>query len=107
MAKMANVEEVYNEFLELVNNGKKPFEVIRFIDKEIKNVTDSMADDMVLALEEVQNIYEVYYQEEIFASDFIEKVGRDFESNEDIVNKAKGTEFRSWLKRLMLVAINL
>jgi len=98
--KDGNVEEVYNEFLELVNNGKKPFEVIRFIDKEIKNVTDSMADDMVLALEEVQNIYEVYYQEEIFASDFIEKVGRDFESNEDIVNKAKGTEFEELVKEI-------
>ena len=92
--------ETYNKLLELINDGK-PYELIEFVDKEIENVANSMADDMILALEEVQNIYEVYYQEEIFASDFNREIGSNFESNEDIIDNAKGTKFEDLVKEIV------
>ena len=93
--------ETYNKLLELINDGKNPYELIEFVDKEIRNVADDIADDMILALEEVLNIYESYYQGEIFASNFNREIGSNFESNEDIVDKAKGTEFESLVKEIV------
>ncbi|MDQ2087532.1 hypothetical protein RBH29_13955 [Herbivorax sp. ANBcel31] len=94
-------DKVYDDFLNLISSEKKPFELIDFMDKEISNVTSEKADNMILALEEVLNIYESYYQGEIFASDFIKEIGSEFESNEDIVDKAKGTEFESLVEEIV------
>lgn len=93
-------DELYDAFLELINNGQKPSEIIKFIDREIKNVTDTTADNMVLALEEVQNIYEGYYQQKIFDSEFIEKIGWDFTNNQEIVDKAKGTGLEELVREI-------
>lgn len=61
-------ERVYGNFMKMVDSGKKPFELIAYIDGEIEKVTVDRADEMILALEEVQYIFEDYYQQMFFGN---------------------------------------
>lgn len=64
----AESEKIFENYLKFIDSGKKPFELIAYIDAEIDRATADRAGEMILALEEVQYVFLDYYQQKFFGN---------------------------------------
>lgn len=95
-------ENIFEGFIKLVNNGKKPNELIIYIDREIDKVTMERADEMILALEEVQNVYKDNYQQNFFDRDFVSDISNAAlkGTDKDIIERINNESLKSIVKEI-------
>jgi hypothetical protein len=98
----AEAERIFAEYISMINKGGKPFELKRCIEAEIAKLPADKADEMILAFEEVQKVYESYYQQLVFD----EKYGNALNSaaskgmGSDIINRIEDEGLKTLLKEV-------
>jgi len=78
-----DIDEIIKQYNEMAKSDNEPYTLVKFIDENIKNVTEKEAVIMVLILEEVQKEYMPRYAEELFAD----------ENQSELLNISAGEQF--------------
>lgn len=95
-------DKIYESYMNLVNANKKPFELIAYLQREFNKVTMERADEMILALEEVQTAYENYYQQKFFGENEAKEISNAAKKglDADIIDRAKSENMKAILKEV-------
>ncbi|TYQ17789.1 UNVERIFIED_CONTAM: hypothetical protein Cloal_0161 [Acetivibrio alkalicellulosi] len=94
-------EALYDDFIMLAINGKKPFELIAFMDREISKISRENVDNIILAFEEVLKMYESYYQNEFFTSGLSVQISNDFNDSANAIETIKDDKLKSLAKEVI------
>lgn len=78
-----NSKKIMAEYVQMIEKEVKPYEVIFFIDDNMKKVSKENANEMIKELEEYQNIYAEKYTDMLFGEDFQIKLMRAFSTKID------------------------
>jgi|LSQX01.2.fsa_nt_gb hypothetical protein len=95
-------EKIFENFMKLVIRSAKPVELITYIDSQIGKVSQERADEMIMALEEVQDIFNEYYNGKLSNIDFHENGVHDAvvfkgKGGNDIIEMVKDEALKSLL----------
>lgn len=94
--------KVYGSFVKLADSGKKPSELATYIEKEIGKVSVDQADEIILALEEVQEMYREYYNQKFYHPDYAGEIlnAAVKGTGVDIIERVKDANLKVLLKEV-------
>jgi hypothetical protein len=95
-------ELIFSEFINMVNDGKKPSELKAYMDSEISKLPVDKADEMILAFEEIQSVYEGYYQRQVLSGEYAGAVNRAASKGigSDIIDRIEVESLKNLLKEV-------
>lgn len=98
----AEAERIFAEYISMIIKGGKPFELKRCIEAEIAKLPADKADEMILAFEEVQMVYESYYQQLVFNEKYANALNSAASKGmgSDIINRIEDEGLKTLLKEV-------
>ncbi len=97
-------EKIMNEFKKLISNNKEPWEIVKFLDKNISKVPKNYAMEMIRELEKVQENYIEIYSDKLFANDrqtVLAKISKKNELDENKIEEIEDEELRQLITKIL------
>lgn len=100
-----NIDKLIKQYNEMAKSDNEPYTLVKFIDENIKNVTDKEAVIMVLILEEVQKEYTQRYADELFAdnnqSELLNLSAGELFFDESKIEEIRNADLKKLVKKII------
>lgn len=100
-----NIDQLIKQYNEMAKSDNEPYTLVKFIDENIKNVTEKEAVIMVLILEEVQKEYTQRYADELFAdnnqSELLNLSAGELFFDESKIEEIRNADLKKLVKKII------
>ncbi|MBF8982863.1 hypothetical protein IZY60_04875 [Lutibacter sp. B2] len=96
-------KKIMAEYVRMMKKEAKPYEVVFFIDKNIRKVVQENANEMIIELESYQNIYGEKYTDILFSKDFQIELMRSFseKADEEAINQIQDAKLKDLMYEMI------